>query len=91
MTAARYRRGAGVTERRIDDAVFLVGPDDVSVYHLNATGAAIWHLLEEPTGIEEAIKLLANAFPDTPAARIREDVEVLMAELARREFVEPTD
>jgi len=83
----RFCRADGVTERKIDDELFLVNADNQSVFHLNALGSAIWQLLKDPASIEEAATIVQRAFPDNPADDIIRDVGKLIKRLASKKLV----
>jgi len=87
----RYSRKSGVHLRQMDDQMFLADPDTNVLYHLNATGGAIWRLLEEPVSIAEAAEILCEAFPDIDAAAIRADLDALFAELAANGLIVALD
>lgn len=77
----RLVRKPGVALRGVDGDAFLAHPDGVAVHHLNAVGAGIWNLLDEPMAAAEATDLLAAAFPDADPRLIRADVDDLFAAL----------
>ncbi len=83
----RFRRNEGVTETAIDRDLFLVNPGRQGIYHLNATGAALWRLLAEPIGVEQAVAILHHAFPDVARAQIERDVTKVMADLTARGLI----
>lgn len=87
MTPARLTHTPGIVLREVDDAVFLVGPRNDGVFHLNATGAAVWRLLAEPVSVTEAAQILADAFPDVAVEQLRKDVEILIGDLEARGFL----
>ena len=76
-----FVQNPNVTARDMGDAVFLANPEDGTVLHLNATGAALWWLLGEPTSFEQAVAELQTAFPDMPPEQIEDDVEDLFDDL----------
>ena len=76
-----YVQNPKITARDMGDAVFLANPEDGTVLHLNATGAALWRLLEEPTSMQQAATDLQIAFPDVPREQIEDDVEDLFDNL----------
>jgi hypothetical protein len=86
-----FVRSPGVAERNVDDAVFLVGSDSESVFHLNPLTAAVWRLLAQPESIGEVINLLASAYPDIEIVQIEGDVLTLMKALERRGLVVKSD
>ena len=76
-----FVQNPNVTARGKGDAVFLANPEDGTVFHLNATGAALWRLLEEPTSERQAATDLHIVFPDVPREQIEDDVEDLFDDL----------
>ena len=83
----KYHRNAEIVERELDDVVFLASPDGKAVYHLNATGAAVWRLMAEPTSISQATDLLHQAFPDVARPQIEDDIRQVIADLADKGFI----
>jgi len=82
-----YQRNPEVTERAIDDAVFLAGPDTEEIFQLNPMGTVLWRLLADPIGVEEVVEVLHRAFPDIARKRIETDVSALIAALVDRGLV----
>lgn len=78
----RYTRSKGITVRHIDDAIFLVNPENEALYHLNSVGAALWRLLEEGTSGEQATDIICQAFPEADPASVKSDLAKLIWELA---------
>jgi sensor domain CHASE-containing protein len=91
MPDPRYRRAAEVGETLIDNEIFLVRAGSEGVFHLDATGAALWRLLADPLTAAEAIAVFAAAFPDIPPERLERDVTALLADLAARGLVAALD
>ncbi len=87
----RYIRGNDIMAREIDEVVFLVNPSDQTVFHLNATGGALWRLLENPTSATEAMSLLHKVFPSTDKAEIESDVLQLLNDFVRRGLIRVHD
>lgn len=82
----RYRRlAAGATP--VDDELFLACPDD-EIFHLNALGAALWRLLDEPMTADELVALVGAAFPDTPREVLARDVAAFLERLRARGLIE---
>jgi hypothetical protein len=79
---SRYTRRPGITERQVDDAIFLVNPENDALYHLNPVGAALWRLLENQISGEEAAELICLAFPDADATTVKMDIVKLLAEFS---------
>ena len=84
---ALFRRNPKVTETAVADDVFLVNPDNQSIFHLNAVGAALWRLLAKPIGVEQAVAILHEAFPDVSGDVIERDVAALMDDLSARGLI----
>lgn len=80
-------RTAGITERRVDDEMFLIDGHGEAIYHLNATSAAIWRLLAEPMNRKAVVEALRRAFPDVAARRIGRDVGAVLEDLAKRGLI----
>ncbi len=91
--AQGYRATPNVAARPVGDALFLCLPDDQDIVHLNATGAAIWHLLSDeesgPVSGETIADLLSEAFPRVPADEILQDVGAILADLAAARLIRP--
>ncbi len=87
----QYIRRQGITERRVDDVVFLVNPDNDALYHLNPVGTALWRLLEEGTTSAEAVELLCLAFPNAVPAQVEKDVTALLEEFADHNLILPLE
>jgi hypothetical protein len=83
-----YRRRPDVTERRLGDSVFLARTGNDAVHRLNATGSALWRLLERPVRPEEAVRAFQAAFPAQPKARVARPIRELLAVLVAEGFVE---
>ena len=78
-----FLQASGVTEAASDGKRFLTGRNGQSIHYLNDGAATIWHLLDEPTSVAEAIEMLCAVFPDHPADQIRQDVVNTFTEFSR--------
>ncbi|MDH5748010.1 MAG: PqqD family protein [Rhodospirillales bacterium] len=87
----RYLRNSEATERAIDGVAFLALPGQGGIFQLNATGTALWRLLEDPISASEAAHILHTAFPDIPRSNIESDVETLLSNLKRAGLVSVVD
>jgi Coenzyme PQQ synthesis protein D (PqqD) len=76
-----FQQSLGVVVRAIEDDAFLVKPGEQAVFHLNALGASLWFLLEQPTTMETTTGLLKHLFPQVKGSRIKRDVRALFAGL----------
>jgi hypothetical protein len=74
-------RSQGITERQVDDDIFLVNPQNDALYHLNSVGAALWRMLDEGTSGEQAAAIICQAFPEADATSVKVDLVKLIAEL----------
>lgn len=84
-----YRRRPGITQREVDDAIFLVNPDNDALYHLNPIGAALWRLLKDGTSGDEACELICLAFPDTDPTSVKTDIVRLLTEFCDHNLISP--
>lgn len=86
----RYCRNPEIIKRQIDDTVFLVNPRDDTIFYLNPLSAGIWNLLGQPTTPAETIRIVQQAFTDTPPEQIASDVQNLFEELKRKDLIQLT-
>ncbi len=84
-----YSRKPEIIERQIDDTVFLVNPRDDTIFYLNPLSAGIWRLLAEPTTEAETIRIVQQAFTETPPEQIASDVRNLFALLRSKGLIQP--
>lgn len=84
----RLTRTPGITERLVDDEMFLIDGKGKTIYHLNATSAALWRLMAEPATMKGIVRTLRQAFPDIPEEKITRDVRSLLADLKSRGLVQ---
>jgi len=82
-----YVRNPKITQRRIDDSVFLIDPDTDRVFYLDVLSSGIWHLMEKPISMNDAVHIVQQAFPDTSSGKISRDVSKLMNKMHRRQLV----
>jgi hypothetical protein len=75
-------RVPGVAERLLDDELVLYLASDETVHVLNRTGAAVWALCDGNRDVDQVTNEVAELFGQRPS-NIREDVEVIVDELAR--------
>ena len=84
----RYRRVAGVTERRVGTGLFLANPARGTVYRVNDTVAALWHLLAKPATQVEATATFRDAFPAADPHEIATNVYTMLTELLTEGLIE---
>jgi Coenzyme PQQ synthesis protein D (PqqD) len=82
-----FRQQATVSLHALDDELFLVDLRDQSIYHLNAMGAGLWRLLQQPSTATEAIGVLQAAFPAVDPQRIEHDVIALLDDLLSADLI----
>ncbi len=78
----RWVRSERVLFRNLPDGVVLLSIDGGDPLFLGGSGALLWNLLAEPTGVEEATEILAEAHQADPET-VRADIEPVIDELAR--------
>lgn len=83
-------RSVGITERLVDDEIFLIDQNGNAVFHLNATSSALWNMLAAPTSHQDAVGALQQAFPDVPAELIERDVRALLDYLSSNGLIRAT-
>ena len=76
-----WLRRADIAETPVEDDIFLVVPETEAIFHLNAVGTALWHLLAEPHVRDDLVTLLSAAFPDVPSTIIAADVDAFLSNL----------
>lgn len=87
-SGTRYRASKTVVVASLEDRAFVgVAGEDFPV-RLDGVALGVWNLLAQPTAIDEAIEIVAGAFPDEPPAQIAADVRALFADLESRRLIE---
>lgn len=79
---AVIHRSAGAHARERDGQAFLTDAEELVIFHLNATGTAIWRLLEQPAPFGEISALFAAGFPDHKPNELTADLSRLIRDLA---------
>ena len=80
----QFRHRDGLTERPVDADLFLVNPGGRTIYHLNGLGAGLWRLLDGTHGLDDAVTVLKEAYPDINSETVESDVNTLVGDLADR-------
>ncbi len=83
-----FVRCSHVVSRRVDQDVFLVDEKTTAIHQLNAVGAAIWQLLDEPRKIADILEILHTAFPGKSRKTIKKDVKALLEDFLDEELIE---
>lgn len=86
-----WERVGGVSENPMDDDLFLVAPVSGEIVHLDAMGAAIWRLLEQPLGMDGILATFVAAFPDADPERLRDDLSAALETLKAAGLVRQSD
>jgi hypothetical protein len=79
---AMIHRRPGAHARERDGQAFLTDAEELVIFHLNATGTAIWRLLEQPASFGEIIDIFAAGFPDRDPEELATDLSRLIRDLA---------
>ena len=86
---AVYSISDNVVAREIEEELIIVplvsgiGDLDDEIFTMNATGKAIWNLLDGKNSIQNIIEILKNDY-DSPQDEIEEDVMGLVEELVNQ-------
>ena len=86
MSEARWRQGADVAARRLEDEVVLVNLQTNHIYSLNATGSRVWELLDVPRTRAEVVDALVAEF-DVERATIERETDELLASLSDAQLI----
>ncbi len=87
----RYHRRPGINETPVENELFLIAGDSGDIFHLDQLAMAIWRALAEPASEAELLVLFREAFPETPAAAIEQDLKAALATLRKGELIELDD
>ncbi|MEW5947461.1 MAG: PqqD family protein [bacterium] len=69
----RISRSPHVAWREVDDAVYLVEPQEAKLHCLNSTGSSVWKLLDTEKTAEQIISRLKQEFTGD-LSRVKDDV-----------------
>ena len=81
------RRSPGVGMHERGGEVFLTDPEDMAIYSMNATGAALWRLIEDPIPFAEIVETFSAAFPDRSRRALSGDLAGLILDLVAKGLV----
>ncbi len=79
---AMINRHPGADARERGGQAFLTDAEEGVIFHLNATGTALWRLLEQPTPFGELAAIFAAGFPDRDAQALASELSHLIRDLA---------
>ncbi|TKT74812.1 PqqD family protein [Aquamicrobium sp. LC103] len=68
----------GIVCKRTEGSAFLADPEHGGIFALDAVGAAVWMLMEEPVSVQELTCALGEAFSDVEPERIAADIDRLV-------------
>jgi hypothetical protein len=88
---SQYRRSPGISETPVEDELFLIAGDSGDIFHLDRLAMSIWRALETPASTEDLLVLFGEAFPETPADTIEQDLTGALAILLDGELIEVCD
>ncbi len=86
-----YRRRPGINETPVEDELFLIAGDSGDIYHLDRLAMSIWRALAAPASEGDLLTLFREAFPETSAETIKQDLAAAVATLLRGELIEVCD
>lgn len=84
-----WQRSPAVALRQHGQATFLWQAGEPMLWELNPVGTAIWQMLEIPGSAADCAEVLAEVFPDTPPAQLRDDMRRHLAALAEAGLLQP--
>jgi hypothetical protein len=85
-TTVIYRQ-PGAEARERSGQAFLTDAEELVIFNLNATGTAVWRLLEDPTRFGEITAIFAAGFPDRDPDDLASDLSRLIRNLAAEGLV----
>jgi hypothetical protein len=85
---AVVHRHPGAQARERDGQAFLTDAEELVIFNLNATGAAVWRLLEQPTRFDELAAVFRVGFPDSDPADLTADLTRLIHHLSANKLVD---
>lgn len=82
------RQAGHVSLRDMGQSAFLIDERSQDIHALDPLGVALWHLMAQPVSTDALVSIVAEAFPDVPAARIADDIASLIEGLHEAGLVE---
>lgn len=76
-------RNPEVCAAELDGEICLFEPVKAEYLNLNATGSAIWNLLEQPTEVEQLLTALQSRYA-VDASTCRQETEAFIGEALKR-------
>ena len=87
----RYRRSPGINEIPVEDELFLIADDSGDIYHLDQLAMSIWRALEQSNTEAELVDLFSQAFPETTALTLQQDLRAALLKLQAGGLIELFD
>ncbi|MFP6699792.1 MAG: PqqD family protein [Alphaproteobacteria bacterium] len=87
----RYRRSPGINETPVEDELFLIADDSGDIYHLDQPAMSIWRALEQSNTEAELVDLFSQAFPETTALTLQQDLCAALLKLQAGGLIELFD
>jgi hypothetical protein len=87
VTTIRFQRSDEVVFEVTGDRAVLLDATGKELITLNPVGTVVWQLLDEPRSAGDVAAALHAAFPDVPMAKLEDDADRFLAELAASELV----
>jgi hypothetical protein len=84
---AVIHRWPGADARERDGQAFLTDAEELVIFNLNATGTAVWRLVEQPTRFDEITAIFGAGFPDRDPAELAADLSRLIRDLSSNGLV----
>ncbi|MFC0278410.1 PqqD family peptide modification chaperone [Falsigemmobacter intermedius] len=82
-----FARNPAVRLRASGQMVWLWQEEDGFLWELNPMAHALWQMLEMPGSVDDLAEVMAELFPDTAPARIREDLGRCLAQFHQEGLV----
>jgi hypothetical protein len=79
----RYRRNPHCAGRVVDGLAFVITPDDNQLHTLNGSATALWKSAMAPIAVDDAARVLVDAYEIDEATAGRDALECLEDLVAR--------
>lgn len=88
---ANYQHASELTVVTTDDVAYLTDASGLGVHRLNSGSAMIWHLLQDPTSLKDAVEVIKVAFPAIPLEEIEADTRKTMVQFVQNRLITSAD
>ena len=82
------QQSPGVTIRDLGTKKFLSDQNGHAIHQLNATSAAIWQLLNEPTSLSDITDIFQQAFPHNNIGDMSKDIHQTLRQMSKAGLVQ---